>query len=1245
MSEKNYNFQKLTPSNKVELNIYDDALEYVFANKDIKNVAISGAYSSGKSSMIETYKNAHSKIKFLHISLAHFQETEQDISTSTVNSEPILEGKILNQLIHQIDPKKIPQTNFKVKQKVSRGMTIKNSLITILFLILAAYIIGFKSWSKFILTLTQPWLKNNLMFTTNSVALLLSGILCTCILGLTIFSIINVQKNKNIFKKVNIQGTEIEIFEENKESYFDKYLNEVLYIFRNSSADVIVFEDMDRYNINKIFEKLREINNLVNNKEDKIIRFFYLIRDDIFTSKDRTKFFDFIVPIVPVIDGSNSYDKFIEHFKEGGIFELFNENFLKDLSLYVDDMRILKNIYNEFVIYHNRIQSIELNNNKLLAIIVYKNIFPRDFSDLQLGMGFVNTLFENKDSFIEKEIQKINNKIQDLNMRIQQAKDELLENIDELDAIFLKTDNLIFYVNRQQESNFETRAKFIRAIKDNPNSVQYNNPSYGLQAFNMTSKFNNLLQDPIYIQRKEAIDIKSTEGIEKLKSDIQKLQKQEAILQNSRLGDIISRENIGTIFSVIFTNEIGKENKFEEIKASPYFDLIKYLIRYGHIDETYPDYMTYFYENSLSRIDKMFLRSVSDQVHKEYLYSLKNPKLVLSRLQVLDFDHEEILNFDLLCYLLKTKQSNGAYLTSFFQQLKETKNLNFIGQFLDTRREIIFFIETLNQFWPSIWKCIINESNFSDAQKKQYVIDTLYFSPNPDIKALNENGCLTAFISNIPTFLDIYEPNIDKIIAGFSLLEVRFDWIDYSTSNKDLFQAVYSNNVYKISFEIISLILEKKYILPQNDDFISKNYTLILSKQEEPLVPYVKDNINHYISIILENCNKHIDDEEFVALEILNNKEVELSNKEEYINYLQTVIEHIENVEDQELWSLLLQQEQVKYSEDNILKYFFHNEKGLDTFLVQFVNANIENLSFDYNLINNKFGDNTASKFYNAIVTCNKLFNNKYENILFTLHRSYNSFIHKGVAGEKIMILNKLGVIQMNIENLAFIRENYPDNLIQYIVKNIDKYAKDIITKDNFNFNEMLLLLEENVTDDYKIQLLQYSTDKISIQQKNYSNAVKVHILKHNLDEGDIMFLLKAFRLENDEVKEIIKNISIEHIAEIIAQQNLIPFELFAELLNTRELNIENKKNLFITNLPKMNKVQGMEYLKILNMVDFLSLFDGKRPKFEVNPVNEQILNIFNEKDWVTRFDIDKEDSNYYRAIGRKSYDDKPQVS
>ena len=48
------------------------------------------------------------------------------------------------------------------------------------------------------------------------------------------------------------------------------------------------------------------------------LRFFYLIRDDVFTASDRSKFFDFIIPVVPFVDASNSCDQLLERFEKAG---------------------------------------------------------------------------------------------------------------------------------------------------------------------------------------------------------------------------------------------------------------------------------------------------------------------------------------------------------------------------------------------------------------------------------------------------------------------------------------------------------------------------------------------------------------------------------------------------------------------------------------------------------------------------------------------------------------------------------------------------------------------------------------------------------------------------------------------------------------------------------------------------------------------------------------------------------------
>ncbi len=621
MAERKYQFERLTPIDNMDLDVYEEAIDYVFDNSDIKNVAISGAYSAGKSSVLASYKKKHSNLHFLHISLAHFKSPDQEDETEV--KESVLEGKILNQLIHQIPSEKIPQTNFRVKKKVSAKSIMKLTIGVVLFFIVAIYFACFDIWKSYVNTLPDNWFKSILALSTHQYALMVDGLLMVALLSFLVYGLISMQKNKNVFRKLNLKGNEIEIFEESDDSYFDKYLNEVLYLFENVDADVIVFEDMDRFNANKIFERLREVNTLANiqlQKENKkVLRFFYLLRDDIFVSKDRTKFFDYIIPVVPVVDGSNSYDQFISHLKKGRIFEKFNENFLQGLSLYIDDMRLLKNIYNEFVVYYNRLNITELDCNKMLAIIAYKNLFPRDFADLQLKQGFVYTLFDSKDSFIAEEAKRLNEHISEKIHEIDMAKNEHFNTIEELNVYFDTKKPVDYYGRKGNLSN--------------ENQIEYTD-------------------------RKKALEHRLNNTISQIEDEKSVLEQELVFLKNKQLKDIITRENIDFIFSVTSTNEIGKVTEFNEIKSSEYFDLLKYLIRNGYIDETYTDYMSYFYENSLSRIDKIFLRSITDRKAKEYTYKLKNPQLVVSYLSLVDFDQEEVLNFDLFTYLLKASHND-----------------------------------------------------------------------------------------------------------------------------------------------------------------------------------------------------------------------------------------------------------------------------------------------------------------------------------------------------------------------------------------------------------------------------------------------------------------------------------------------------------------------------------------------------------------------------------------------------------
>ena len=172
-------------------------------------------------------------------------------------------------------------------------------------------------------------------------------------------------------------------------------MDDIIYLLDSSGCDVVVIEDLDRFERIDVFEGLREINNLVNSKrrKRKPIRFFYLVRDDMFTSADRAKFFDLIIPVIPFMDKSNAADVLAPELAKVGIgVEL---SFLNELSLYLSDPRVLDDVVNnsrhiKAALFGGDDGEVEIDvAERIVAMSVYKALFPADFADLQAGRGCV----------------------------------------------------------------------------------------------------------------------------------------------------------------------------------------------------------------------------------------------------------------------------------------------------------------------------------------------------------------------------------------------------------------------------------------------------------------------------------------------------------------------------------------------------------------------------------------------------------------------------------------------------------------------------------------------------------------------------------------------------------------------------------------------------------------------------------------------------------------------------------------
>jgi predicted glycosyltransferase involved in capsule biosynthesis len=68
-------------------------------------------------------------------------------------------------------------------------------------------------------------------------------------------------------KKISLKNLELEKSDD-ESSILNKHLDEILYFFEQKEYNLVVFEDIDRFDSPSIFIKLRELNTLINQNED-----------------------------------------------------------------------------------------------------------------------------------------------------------------------------------------------------------------------------------------------------------------------------------------------------------------------------------------------------------------------------------------------------------------------------------------------------------------------------------------------------------------------------------------------------------------------------------------------------------------------------------------------------------------------------------------------------------------------------------------------------------------------------------------------------------------------------------------------------------------------------------------------------------------------------------------------------------------------------------------------------------------
>ena len=1264
-AQENITFEKLTPTtlSPDEMIGYNEALDFIFKEEDLLNIAISGPYASGKSSVIKTYEEEHKELNGIHISLSYFSpnlkskiENKNPDDEFTFNDELMLERKIINQLIHQIDPKQIPYTDFKVKAESKSWINIVWANIIALFFCCFIY----KGTTLF-----------NKIF--DEYTLLLIG-LSFALFTFISYKALDLQNRKNLIRKLKIFQNEIDISSSECDvSYFDKYLDEIIYILDKSGLDFIVFEDIDRYDDNLILSKLRELNYIYNKRQKnhkeeqkgKPIKFIYLIKDEIFDSKERTKFFDYILPIVPVMDNSNSLGKMEDLFKSKNIYSDFSISFLDTLSLYLDDIRLIKNICNEYIIYKKKLphQASWFKKENLLAIIVYKNIFPEDYSLTRLGLGqgvvhrIIESLKQEKDTDNKTQIKKLDSKIQSKKEEIKNLETNHLESIDELDALYIKFPSEYLYSTYKFDDgtavSFLNRKEFIYYLKKNNYKIKNvcKKENYDYDEIDCRQYFNDLEQNSEYMSRSEKLKIilNNTKSI--LQEEIRILEEDKLSFKSyKKISEIIKIKqdnniSIDTLFKDYINNYLIEhvENKqykseYDKVLSSCYFPLLRVLLIQGYIDENYNDYTSFFDEQGLSQNDTLFLRNINEHIKNDWEFELKKPEIVLKRLNSDNsskFNEPAVLNYSLLDHILSTNKTSD--LSQFINILSLHHETDFINKYLaryylllinnNTKYQSKYLgllVKQINIQLPYIW----NSINIFD--KRLYTYLSFIHNYQIELHKMNVNGKLKFSIEELPDFLFIDNEwnrvfnlldNKQKITNAFKRMDIQFKQIEHSTP--ELLALVEENNLYELNYVNVKYILENKYNLTNFDSHIIQ--TILSLSDDAPIKVYFQSNPTLIVLFIVESDIPIIDHNEDIILFILNHKSIHSSIKTSYINKISLTIKLLQQVTDKDVWDILLEKQKIEYSAENIAYYFFNyklekennKDRKINDQLANFINNSNKNISSQQaDLEKLILDEDDTNLFFRKIIQNPVLNPDKYRMLIAWFNgRYYPNFDCKELSKENISILIQLKAIVLREEkDLNFIRENYPDHVEEFIIHNRDGFIN----------------LFSEVNSHEKLSLLELISKLSSINNKNYFTELEKNILKNGFFYIDLLYLTDTFCYEHqtNKGKEIIKQLCVEHKTKIIKIRE-ISYSLLIKLLQIKEFSRNDKYTLLCNQINHLNINSTIQAFKDIeqdptNENLFSNLFIGKNQYFDNTTLNQKILKELNLK-WKLKYEI-KED-------------------
>lgn len=1162
-------YKAMTPVTKIENgDEYFRALDWALKQNDIKNIAVSGPYGSGKSSVIESFLQKHKEIVPLRISMATFNLNEMleglNDDAGLERYEEKLEIGILKQLFYSIGAEKIPESRYR---KLIPENKLKNLMLAAILEILVALLLHiiFPNSIKGVIDFLQSQTQINFGF----------FYLLLFIIGLPISTEIVrwMGKNKNV-QEVSVGNlASVKTNEDNAETIFNRNMDEIVYFFERTKYAVVIIEDLDRFKSTEIFVALREINSILNNYE-KIkgkVSFVYAIKDDMFTeAEERTKFFDFIIPIVPYISSVNSGEILRERLlfddkeDKSSVYDI-DGRYISLVSPYISDMRALVCICNEFKVFKNTLktgQGIGLVDKNIMSLIIFKNLYPKEFADIEneTSDSFMKTVFDSKYAFIEKKIKNIEQERKKESQVLSEIEKETMSDIKELKICLLTqlTKNTGIVYRIIVDGNDYSLEKLLSDDFDvellwGDNATLYYS-KYGLNTnrsvSNLREEVENLSGN--YIERIK----RQKEGLEKCK--------QEAKKQIENYENKINSLRTWSIKDII--SEFGVEFLSEDIISN---DLFVFMLRNGFIDENYSNCINYFHPNSITKDEMNYILGIRNhRWNGDYSYPLEHIKQIVDRLQDYEFEQKEVLNYVVVDYILK-ERLQSSYAEHLFKQVANhtQESISFIKAYFTRGENTGIFIKKICEQDRSFWNIINTDEGIPLDTQYKYLYSIF---ENVDVNNIVELdiksdadvdcGVISDFIISHPDVLKKMNGiSNERIIQIQKALGVIYTDVDLDGVNIEIVEDIFENSRYELMPVMIKRLFQWK--LPENVSLLSSQcYTEILKLEYAPLLGYAHDNfevfVENNILAVDTNINETSDAISDILERLINNQEMCYAILDKEIACWNDISECCGNVTNDNLarkraiWNYLLDNKRIVCSWENFINYF--EVFGNTECWVNYFDANadqllciIANIAIPYELLMELLFAEISIENFKKLILCGK-------------YELYNDSL-ECLSVDKIRLMIDAELIPFTIKYWQQLDSISPDLKIDFAKKNRKEFLESL---DDIELSEqeiIKLFLDDEFTFDSKKEILAKSVSMpMSVE---LARAIKIQ--KYPVDRE---FVDRAWDILPDEDKyELLLN----QIDQYEDQE--LP-ELFIQLAEVYHVFSERKKRKYTLDYTDYNK-------------------------------------------------------------------------